>query len=483
MSTQYNKTIATLKTVEHDTKLLDAQKIKINPGSSDINERKDIVEFINERIGETLAETGGDVISAHSTAIATNTSNISSNTQDIKILQHYTSQLLNESLTQFTEFKTEDSLKKVNEVIRNAHSFRLDYEHVPQGIISEISIKNPESVPTLSNGEVSSANTEVYLIVKIYKGDNISFPQLKNIVISKNKAKNNIENGEYTTWTFDNLLSPGPGEWMRVHCSTTPTTNHYTNTYITLPLNATSYHKNCGFNGDGTAWNDGRFYDPSFESSPMGKLSLSAPSKGLALIKFNGIFYKNIVSEKFVLPENSIYYSEYDTKTTTFDTSLESPGIANGSSVSFSGDHTPDGLIKEIQIYNPSTGAANTTTSNDLYIIAKVYDIISDNKCKLAYSASSNNPARSNTGDYGTTSWYFDGFVAAGKNQFLKLYPSSDGITVDTTKYIRIHLDETHYHKGCFVGGDTIVNGTYDDTTYNNQNKWLGFVKFFGDFY
>ena len=46
MSRKYNKTFTSLKTVVHDTSILDAQKILVN-NSSDSNERIDLIEYIN----------------------------------------------------------------------------------------------------------------------------------------------------------------------------------------------------------------------------------------------------------------------------------------------------------------------------------------------------------------------------------------------------------------------------------------------------
>jgi hypothetical protein len=50
MSKYYDKTAASFKSVTIDTKILDAQKILVNPATGDSTERVNILDLINEAV-------------------------------------------------------------------------------------------------------------------------------------------------------------------------------------------------------------------------------------------------------------------------------------------------------------------------------------------------------------------------------------------------------------------------------------------------
>ena len=58
MSRKYNKTFTSLKTVVHDTSILDAQKVLVQPRDGNPNDRTDILDIIDESVAEvvTLSE-------------------------------------------------------------------------------------------------------------------------------------------------------------------------------------------------------------------------------------------------------------------------------------------------------------------------------------------------------------------------------------------------------------------------------------------
>lgn len=58
MSRKYNKTFTSLKTVVHDTSILDAQKILVKPFNGQANERTDIIELINGIENENAINSG-----------------------------------------------------------------------------------------------------------------------------------------------------------------------------------------------------------------------------------------------------------------------------------------------------------------------------------------------------------------------------------------------------------------------------------------
>lgn len=199
----YNKTISILKTVEHDTTFLDAQKILIYPGGENKNERKNILDILNDRITESLPN-----LPESSLPSSSNFPGFGNLLDEFYIYD-----------TSDTSFKTK---KDSPTTVSNCDSLYFDSSHCPYGIINKISFYSGPSYDAYLIAEIWESKDNIDTLVKTYKSD------------SSNKNE----------WEFSkNPFSLNKNQWLKLYCEDTLENK----IAISCKVNNRHVHTNCGY--------------------------------------------------------------------------------------------------------------------------------------------------------------------------------------------------------------------------------------------
>lgn len=203
MSTIYNKNLAALKTVIHDTSILNAQKILVYPGDGDKDARVDL-SYNN------LVALGDKCNSVYETS-------------------------------NFTDYNIESI---GDEAII---AFTFDYEHIPDGFIQYISLRGGAS----AYGSNNSTDTEFYLYAEIIKESDNS---VLNTYISKDKHVLLCNSTRpYAKWKFDTFPAPAQGEYLKISASTDGISKNE-NFTIRITADKTHNHGKCSVIWPGNRW-------------------------------------------------------------------------------------------------------------------------------------------------------------------------------------------------------------------------------------
>lgn len=174
MSKVYDKTAAAFKATKIDAKLIDAQKIMIWDGSTDITNRVNLFDVLGNGGGKV-----SDVFSEFSTYNRYET--------------NYFSTLIESSSATVT-------------------SFRFGFSHFPRGVVKRISLYGRNAITT----DIPEAHTTgCFLMANIYKEDGtlVSSTSSTNKVVAQFRPDTSTT--VLNTWEFDNLVTPKEDEIIK----------------------------------------------------------------------------------------------------------------------------------------------------------------------------------------------------------------------------------------------------------------------------
>jgi rRNA maturation endonuclease Nob1 len=235
MSKNYSKTFTSLKTVTHDTSFLDAQKITVNTDSTDFTQRKNVVEYIDEKDSEIKSD------------IENTNVRIDELTTFNGIEKDLFDKIVSDNVTRYTEYNTNvfDLSIEGGNVITS--SVRFDNKHLPQGIIKSVSFYAQDSSSTGYDAKTNGC----YLLANVYKTDGTlvrSYSSTNKVVVLE---KISVEpERPINTWLFEGIPSIGDDEIIKFIPSPDGI-NQTSNYYFGIRVDSSHTHANCQVGGDG----------------------------------------------------------------------------------------------------------------------------------------------------------------------------------------------------------------------------------------
>lgn len=230
MSKIYDKTTAALKATTIDTKILDAQKIMVWDGSSNISKRINLLDVINDEKKDTLIS----------------------------------------ELSTYNRYETNYFSTNIEGTNGTVSSFRFGFKHFPHGLVKRISLYGRDAI---TSNIPEAHTTGCYLMANIYKED--------GTLVSSTSSTNKLvvqfrPNGStivLNTWEFDNLVTPKEDEIIKFIPSPDGVTQ-VANYNLGILVDSYHTHEDCMCGGDG-----------DFENNP-----LASGSKWLAIAIIEGDF-------------------------------------------------------------------------------------------------------------------------------------------------------------------------------------------------
>lgn len=412
MSEFYNDSITSLKTVKHETAILDAQKILVYPKTGHRTARADIIDLIEEAKGDTQLLLND--INKFDSRLVSNEIDTYLIQQDVKGLQsniQNLSSLLADKANvapsnRFTEYYTEDTTFTVAQDDTRqgiaTNYVHLGYHHVPKGIIKSVGFQFQGGVDAGNN----IGSTAVYLIAEIFNADGSSAARYRSttpLIISQTY-------GEYNTWQFEGITAPNEGQKIRFTITTNENGTDWCGNGLYLPVyvDRSCNYSNCtlgdgGYMGMVIAKFTGDFikepvsneYSLSFTNTDKQIVSALAKEKGL--------------SSQFVRVFNSLLSGE-----TTLSPWVAVKGFTIGR------PRLQSGIVT--RLYMPYSGGAASTSNATLVVDLrdKHNSLIQRVISKTAWSYDS-------TKSSGTAYWDFDELLISDEVEYLIVRPSTDG--------------------------------------------------------
>lgn len=294
MSKNYSKTFTSLKTVTHDTSFLDAQKITVNTDSTDLTQRKNVVEYIDEK-----------------------DENIYNRIDSLNVLSDDEKLIFNdvikEHIIKYTEYNTNTFDLAIEGDNVYTSSFRYGSNHLPKGVIKSIQLYGRDATSQTH----ASKDEGCYLIANVYKTDGT----LVRSYTSTNKV-NVIEKlpeeteRQLNVWDFEGIESLEDDEILKIIPSPDGI-NQVENYYIGVRVDPTHTHDDCQEGGD---WD--------FVNNPIAQ-----GTKCCVLAKFVGNFYKRVTNETELKSYEKDFLKSIYTKTTgtLFDNNINNETLGQAS--------------------------------------------------------------------------------------------------------------------------------------------------------
>ena len=423
MSKNYNKTFTSLKTVLHDTSILDAQKILINTEESDFTERKNIIEHISEKNNEIVDFLLGkdEEIKEEINALDENNKRehieINEKIDSLITLEAAEKSILPDVIdNSFNRYSIYDNnifdfaIEGGGDVYTS--SVRYGYNHFPKGVIKKVSFYGRNA----SSQNNDSKTNGCYLIAKIYKTNG----QLVRSHSSKNKTvvvekQNSDTIRPLNSWEFDGFQSIEEDEVIKFIPSSDGI-NQTSNYHFGVLVDTTHTHGSCSVGGD-----------DDFVNNPLGQ-----GAAYMAFAQFEGDFFSPIVTNSIITPYEKNFLQTIYTKSAVkiFDNNInnESLGQAQVKGWILEKPYITNGSFNEIRW--TSLGTANSTC----YIIVTLRDkygkdirrIVSKNSENFNYE--------------GLKSFSFDDFEITDDISSLRFETSTDGVNISTSALVRIRV-------------------------------------------
>lgn len=412
MSEFYNDSITSLKTVKHETAILDAQKILVYPKTGHRTARADIIDLIEDAKGDTQLLLND--INKFDSRLVSNEIDTYLIQQDVKSLQS-NAQNLASLLTdkanvapsnRFTEYYTEDTTFTVAQDDTRqgiaTNYVHLGYHHVPKGIIKSVGFQFQGGVDAGNN----IGSTAVYLIAEIFNADGSSASRYRStaaLTISQTY-------GEYNTWQFEGITAPNEGQKIRFTITT---------------------------NENGTDWCGNGLYLPVYVDRSCNYSDCTLGDQGymgMVIAKFTGDFIKEPVSNEY-----SLSFTNTDKQIVSAlakEKGLRSQFVRVFSSL-LNGETTEgrwvavkgftigrprlqSGIVT--RLYMPYSGGAASTSNATLVVDLrdKHNSLIQRVISKTAWSY---NPGATS----GIAYWDFDELLISDEVEYLIVRPSTDG--------------------------------------------------------
>lgn len=321
MSKFYDKSAAAFKATTVDTKILDAQNIKVYPGHGSLDTRVNLLDLLTS--SDTPDEQ--DVVK--------------SNPLDTEIVRELKNWYSTYSNLVFP-FVTEGG----NNV--DTSSFRFGYKHCPKGLIKKISLYGRDA----TNSSHGSKTEGCYLIAKVYnKADGTLVRQQTstNKVVVVEKQSSDSERPR-NTWEFKGILSPNETEIIKFIPSPDGE-NQVANYYLGLRVDDTHTHNDCQCGGDG-----------DFVNNP-----LQQGAKYLALCTMEGDFYQDKEIEKGLTSREKDFFNTLYTLTSSnqkiWDNNVNNESVGQGQCKAFTlvRPYITNGVFSEVRW--TSQGQSNAT--------------------------------------------------------------------------------------------------------------------------
>lgn len=423
MSKKYNKTFTNLKTVVNDTSILNAQKILVNTSSDNVTERTNIVDYIGDSVDKLKEKINSRVDDLEQNTVILNT----------KVEKLYDT---------YDSYDTLDFAYGIELGHCDTSSFRLGYNHTPNGIIRKVSLYARNT----SGNNYDCYTDGCYLLVQKY---NKETSELISSIRSTNKVvvqRNNTSTPLLNTWEFEGFDSCDEGEVLKFIPTSGDT--QIANYYIGIAVDSNHTHTDCNVGGD-------TFVD-GVNTTPLGE-----GNKWVAYVQFEGDFYResdfkthpNNSSKHLKSIERPVIESLYTTTTgEIWNNNINNDSLGNASCKGFK--------LERPYIANCVFNEMRWTTTSgteDCTCYLKV--TLNDTRGKEICSYFSNNTESFNS--TGLKSFRFDEDIEiTDKIGSITCEISLDGINVVTTESKRIRVAS--------VG--TSANNTTDGSELTNAN-------------
>ena len=433
MSKKYNKTFTNLKTVVNDTSILNAQKILVNTSSDNVTERTNIVDYIGDSVDKLKEKINSRVDDLEQNTVILNT----------KVEKLYDT---------YDSYDTLDFAYGIELGHCDTSSFRLGYNHTPNGIIRKVSLYARNT----SGNNHDCYTNGCYLLVQKY---NKATSELISSACSTNKVvvqRNDTSSPLLNTWEFEGFESCNEGEVLKFIPTSGDT--QIANYNIGIAVDSNHTHTDCNVGGD-------TFVD-GVNTTPLGE-----GNKWVAYVQFEGDFYRESDfkthpndSSKHLKPiERPVIESLYTTATVEiWNNNINNVSLGNASCKGFK--------LERPYISNCVFNEMRWTTTSgteDCTCYLKV--TLNDTKGKEICSYFSNNTESFNS--TGLKSFRFNEDIEiTDKIGSITCEVSLDGINVVTTESKRIRVAS--------VG--TSVNNTTDGSELTNANI-ITHVIFYGN--
>lgn len=365
--------------------------------------RGDISDAISE-INKEIDYKINEITSLTDTAINDSLESIENITDSLSTENILQNNIINTVAERYTSFNTasttfNSSIESYSSA--SASSFRFSGKHCPNGIIKEIRLTGATSAAS-----ATSESTPIYLIAKIYEGNNLISSN-----VSTNKTTTTTGTNNYSTWYFENLISPAENQWIKF-CPSLDGITHVSGVSVRVSCDDDHGHDGCGVGGD--------TYD---DSNPVG-----STNKWLTLCTFVGEFY-SIVGvfshindiDSHLAPYEKTFLNNISNKTNSlvFNNNIDSVSttrqVVKGFNVGR--PYITNGVFTRIGL--PFSGTAST--SNVTLIID-----IKDTRSRILKTIKS-----TSTWSYAGTStcayWNFDPFKIDDNVGYLQCHVSTDG--------------------------------------------------------
>ena len=317
MSKIYDKSAAAFKATTIDTKILDAQNIKVYPGEGSLDKRVNLLDLV------TNGGVGGKGY----------------NSVDSEIVRE-----LKNRYTEYSNLVFPLSTESGGNVYTS--SFRFGYKHCPKGLIKKISLYARDANSALHDSKTNGC----YLIAKVYNKADSSLVRQQtstNKVVVREKQSNETER-PLNTWQFDGILAPNENEIIKFIPSPDGK-NQVDAYYLGFYVDTTHTHNDCQCGGDWDYIND----------------PLRAGEKMLALCEMEGDFYQN-KEEPYGLDfkEKEFIKSLYTVTTSNqklWDNNVNNESVGQGQCMAFTlvRPYITNGVFSEVRW--DSQGAINST--------------------------------------------------------------------------------------------------------------------------
>lgn len=318
------KTFTSLKTVTHDTAILDAQKILINTDVTSPTQRTNLLEYIDKN--DNKLDEKIDSLSVFEGAE--------------KIIL---GELTDKTFERYGEY--DNSVFVIGtESTDNSYtsSVRFGYTHMPHGVINKVSFYARNSTTQTQDSKENGC----YLIANTYKTDGTlvrSMTSLNKVVVIEY-----IGSGDrpLNTWEFEGLISPKEDEVIKFIPSPDGI-NQQSGYYFGVLVDTSHTHNDCQCGGD-----------DDFVNAP-----LHAGAKYLALCKFEGEFYSERVKQYGLNYNEKDFISRISTSTKVQlwnnNINNESLGAAEIKAFVLSRPYIRNGIYNDLRW--ESTGTLNST--------------------------------------------------------------------------------------------------------------------------
>lgn len=321
MSKIYDKSAAAFKATTIDTKILDAQNIKVYPGEGSLDTRVNLLDLITSS-GTSEEQGGGNC-----------------NPVDSEIVRE-----LKNWYSTYSNLVFPLSTEAGGNVYTS--SFRFGYKHCPKGLIKKISLYARDA----NSASHDSKTNGCYLIAKVYNKADSSLVRQQtssNKVVVREKQSNETER-PLNTWEFDGILAPNENEIIKFIPSPDGE-NQVADYYLGFYVDTTHTHNDCQCGGDWDYIND----------------PLRAGEKMLALCEMEGDFYQDKEIEKGLTSREKDFFNSLYTLTTSnqkiWDNNVNNESVGQGQCKAFTlvRPYITNGVFSEVRW--DSQGTINST--------------------------------------------------------------------------------------------------------------------------